>query len=76
MIRSNRNILLKVPGTISSFNWDEFHYLASRIQRDFLVTADMDFPNPSKRKVIVKVGWMVRENLQEDAAQFGATKTW
>lgn len=55
------------------FNRDEFHYLASRIQGDFLVTADMDFPNPGKEGHR-KVGWMVRENLQEDAAQFSATK--
>ncbi|MEP7320903.1 MAG: DUF5050 domain-containing protein, partial [Saprospiraceae bacterium] len=55
------------------FNRDEFQYLASRIQGDFIVTADMDFPNPGKEGHR-KVGWMVRETLQEDAAQLSATK--
>ena len=54
------------------FNRDEFQYLASRLRGDFLVTADVDFPNPGKEGHR-KVGWMVRESLQEDAAQLSAT---
>jgi TolB protein len=55
------------------FNRDEFHYLANRIQGDFIVTADFEFPNPVGHDPHRKYGWMVRENLQEDAVHFTAT---
>jgi TolB protein len=55
------------------FNRDEFHYLANRIQGDFIVTADFEFPNPVGHDPHRKYGWMVRESLQEDAVHFTAT---
>jgi len=63
---------LKGAGYNIWFNRDEFHYLASRISGDFLVTANFDFPFPGK-EAHRKLGWMVRESLQEDAAHITAT---
>ncbi len=54
------------------FNRDEFHFAAKRIKGDFIVTADFEFPNPGK-ELHRKYGWMVRENLNDDAAHFTAT---
>ena len=64
---------LKGAGYNIWFNRDEFHYVASRIKGDFIVTADFEFPNPIGKDPHRKYGWMVRENLQEDAAHFTAT---
>lgn len=63
---------LKGAGYNIWFNRDEFHYLASRISGDFIVTADFEFPGAGK-EAHRKLGWMVRENLQEDAAHLTAT---
>ena len=55
------------------FNRDEFHYLAKKIQGDFIVTADFEFlskgVDPHR-----KFGGMVRETLQDDAAHITATE--
>jgi TolB protein len=64
---------LKGSGYNIWFNRDEFHYLASRLQGDFIVTADFEFPNPIGKDPHRKYGWMVRESLQEDAAHITAT---
>ena len=64
---------LKGAGYNIWFNRDEFHYVASRIKGDFIVTADFEFPNPVGKDPHRKYGWMVRENLQEDATHFTAT---
>ena len=64
---------LKGSGYNIWFNRDEFHYVASRIKGDFIVTADFEFPNPVGKDPHRKYGWMVRENLQEDATHFTAT---
>ncbi len=55
------------------FNRDEFHYLASRIKGDFIVTADFEFTSPQGKEGHRKIGWMVRENLNDDAVHFTAT---
>lgn len=54
------------------FNRDEFHYLAKRLEGDFILTADFEFPKEGKEPHR-KLGWMVRESLQEDAPHFTAT---
>ena len=63
---------LKGAGYNIWYNRDEFHYLTKKIKGDFIVTANFEFP-----KVGVyphrKLGWMVRETLQDDAAHFTAT---
>ena len=63
---------LKGAGYNIWFNRDEFHYAANRIKGDFIVTADFEFPK-SGTDPHRKYGWMVRENLQDDAAHFTAT---
>lgn len=49
------------------FNRDEFQYLYKRLNGDFILTADFAFGrvggNPHK-----KIGWMIRESLDEQAA--------
>jgi Tol biopolymer transport system component len=64
---------LKGAGYNIWFNRDEFHYLSTRIQGDFVVTADFEFPkagvDPHR-----KYGWMVRASLQDDAQHFTATR--
>ena len=64
---------IKGAGYTIWYNRDEFHYLASRIKGDFIVTADFELPNPVGKHPHRKYGWMVRESLQEDAAHFTAT---
>ncbi len=63
---------VKAAGYNIWFNRDEFHYLANRIQGDFIVTADFEFPksgvDPHR-----KYGWMVRESLDDNAVHFTAT---
>ncbi len=69
---ATQDYTLKGAGYNIWFNRDEFHYLASRISGDFMVTADFEFPLPGKEPHR-KLGWMVRESLQEDAAHLTAT---
>jgi len=63
---------LKGAGYNIWFNRDEFHFLCKRIQGDFIVTADFEFPKAGV-EAHRKLGWMVRENLLEDAAHITAT---
>lgn len=70
---SKQEYRLKGAGYNIWFNRDEFHYLASRIQGDFLVTADFEFVSPTGKDPHRKLGWMVRETLQEDAVHLTAT---
>ena len=53
------------------FKRDEFHYLSKEISGDFTVTADFEFvgtgTDPHR-----KVGWMVRESMDDDASHLSA----
>ena len=53
------------------FNRDEFRFLYKKINGDFILTADFAFPeeggDPHR-----KIGWMVRESLDEQAANVNA----
>lgn len=69
---SKQEYTLKGAGYNIWFNRDEFHFLASRISGDFIVTADFEFPLAGK-EAHRKFGWMVRETLQDDAAHITAT---
>ncbi|HNR08367.1 MAG TPA: biopolymer transporter TolR [Saprospiraceae bacterium] len=68
----NQAYHIKGAGYNIWFNRDEFHFLTKRIQGDFIVTADFEFPAAGK-EAHRKVGWMVRENLNDDAAHLSAT---
>ena len=63
---------LKGGGYNIWFNRDEFHYLHNEIEGDFILTANFEFVgkgvDPHR-----KVGWMVRESLDEDASHVSAT---
>lgn len=63
---------LKGAGYNIWFQRDEFHYSYSKISGDFILTANFSFEgkgtNPHR-----KVGWMVRESLEEDASHISAT---
>jgi Tol biopolymer transport system component len=54
------------------FNRDEFHYLYNSLKGDFILTANFEFVSagvdPHR-----KVGWMVRESLDEEASHMSAT---
>lgn len=63
---------LKGGGYNIWFNRDEFHFLNTPIKGDFILTANFEFVgkgvDPHR-----KVGWMVRESLDEQAAHISAT---
>lgn len=54
------------------FGRDEFHFAFSQITGDFILTANFSFQgmgvDPHR-----KVGWMIRESLDDDAAHISAT---
>ena len=54
------------------FNRDEFHYLYSRIGGDFLLTADFAFTSETGGDPHRKIGWMLRESLDEAGAHVSA----
>src|SRR5688572_29239939 len=49
------------------FNRDEFHYLYKKIKGDFILTADFAFAQEGGN-AHKKIGWMMRESLDEQAA--------
>ena len=69
---TTQDYFLKGGGYNIWFNRDEFHYLFNSIKGDFLMTANFSFigdgVDPHR-----KVGWMIRESLDEEAAHISAT---
>lgn len=63
---------LKGAGYNIWFNRDEFQYLYKKIAGDFVLTANFEFEGKGK-DAHRKVGWMIRETLQDDAAHATAT---
>lgn len=53
-------------------NRDEFRYLATRVKGDFLITANFEFVSTGG-DAHRKLGWMVREGLEDDAVHLSAT---
>jgi len=53
------------------FNRDEFQYLYKKINGDFLLTANFAFLG-EKGNGHRKIGWMIRESLDEGAASYNA----
>lgn len=54
------------------FNRDEFQFLHRKLSGDFILTANFAFPS-NAGDAHKKVGWMIRESLQEDASHISAT---
>src|SRR5258708_24520287 len=63
---------LKGAGYNIWFHRDEFHYSYTKISGDFILTANFSLEgkgvDPHR-----KVGWMVRESIEEDASHISAT---
>ena len=53
------------------FNRDEFQYLYKKINGDFILTANFAFLG-EKGNGHRKIGWMIRESLDEGAASYNA----
>ena len=57
------------------FNKDEFHFLYKKIKGDFILTADFAFAGDTSGAISHrKIGWMVRESAEADAASANACK--
>lgn len=55
------------------FQRDEFHYLYKKIKGDFILTANFEFVGDGEGKDgHRKIGWMVRESADADAAHISA----
>lgn len=69
--KKTKEYTLKGSGYNIWFERDEFQYLFKKISGDFSVTADFEFvgtgTDPHR-----KVGWMVRESLDDNAAHLSA----
>lgn len=64
--------IIKGGGYNIWFNRDEFHYLYNSIKGDFILTANFEFIGAGT-DAHRKIGWMVRESLDEQAAHASAT---
>ena len=62
---------MRGSGTNIWFNRDEFQYLYKKINGDFILTADFAFLG-AKGNGHRKIGWMIRESLDEGAASYNA----
>lgn len=54
------------------FNRDEFQYVYKKIKGDFILTANFEFTR-SGGNMHRKIGWMVRESMNEESAHMTAT---
>jgi Tol biopolymer transport system component len=63
---------LKGSGYNIWFERDEFHYVYNKVGGDFIITANVDFVGAGKEGHR-KVGLMIRESEDEEAASIGAT---
>ena len=72
---STQTYHLAGAGTNVWFNRDEFHFLYKKISGDFILTANFDFAGDTTHTVgHRKIGWMIRESLDEGAASMEAGK--
>lgn len=57
------------------FNHDEFHFIYKKIKGDFILTADFAFTGDTTGSIgHRKIGWMIRESADADAASANACK--
>ena len=68
---ATQTYFLKGSGYNIWFNRDEFQYLYKKINGDFILTADFTFLG-DKGNGHRKIGWMIRESLDEGAASYNA----
>jgi TolB protein len=71
-IENDQVYRLKGAGYNIWFGRDEFQYAYRKISGDFILTADFEFLGTGKDPHR-KVGWMVRQTLDDDAAHVSAT---
>ncbi|MEP7107122.1 MAG: hypothetical protein ABI760_04055 [Ferruginibacter sp.] len=67
----SQSYYLKGSGYNIWFNRDEFQYLYKKISGDFILTANFEFLG-EKGNGHRKIGWMIRESLDEGAASYNA----
>jgi TolB protein len=68
---ASQTYYLKGAGFNIWFNRDEFQYLYKKINGDFILTANFAFLG-EKGNGHRKIGWMIRESLDEGAASYNA----
>jgi TolB protein len=65
---------IKGSGANIWFNEDQFHYTYKKMAGNFLLTADFSFVGDTSGSVgHRKIGWMIRESADADAASVNAT---
>ena len=65
---------IKGSGANIWFNEDQFHYTYKKLAGDFILTADFAFVGDTAGSIgHRKIGWMVRESADADAASVNAT---
>ena len=69
---ADQSITLTGSGYNIWFERDEFHYAHDQIDGDFLLTANFSFEGKGV-DAHRKVGWMIRESLDEDSRHISAT---
>jgi len=69
---ADQSYKLKGGGYNIWFNRDEFFYLFNKLKGDFILTANVKLLGVGKDPHR-KIGWMIRETEQEDAAHVSAT---
>ena len=69
---ASQTYTLKGGGYNIWFNRDEFHYAFDKLKGDFILTANVKLHGDGKDPHR-KIGWMIRESEQEDAAHISAT---
>jgi TolB protein len=72
---STQTYYLSGAGANIWFNEDEFHFVYKKIKGDFILTADFAFTGDTAGAVgHRKIGWMIRESTDADAASVNACK--
>ena len=71
---STQTYTIKGSGANIWFNEDQFHYTYKKIAGDFMLTADFVFIGDTTGSIgHRKIGWMIRESDDADAASINAT---